>query len=405
MSSFKLKLSLLRIWILKNLFVFIELALIIVITVFFILGFTSAYNGSGTFYFINENLVIDETTGLATSGDIVFLLWPIGSIIGAIRNVFSGTGGVGTALTACSFGFFSLVSSIGAMSKNLKTIALKDIKSNKLKRAIAMAGYFFDKDGKLTKKIEKGAKIDIDGDGKAGDIDMDSLAKENFFAGAKRSISEIWTILTSKIDTEKESVYVEKKLDLEKTGDILLEGENPIVENIEEAVKNAPTKEVLAVATPTISVSNEEIATVIATEEAAIESEKYLKKEVKEEISKEEKPVFSNFFSSFIEKIKESRKNKKERREQAKKELVSDEIAEKIDNIDEIKPEEKTIVATTEIDIEPVKAQEEIIAKEIERKNFLDKKVVAPAPTSAEFHATSNTSTSDLIANLRNKKR
>jgi ribosomal protein L20A (L18A) len=87
---------------------------------------------------------------------------------------------------------------VGTVSTHAKRIALKDIKNPALKRSLVRAGLYFNKDGKLVKRLEEAAKIDIDGDNKIGDVDIEDLPKENLLQGLKRSGKEFATIMTFK---------------------------------------------------------------------------------------------------------------------------------------------------------------------------------------------------------------
>ena len=58
---------------------------------------------------------------------------------------------------------FSLLITIGVFSAKLKSITLSDIKSIKTKRALVAANLYFNSRGRLVRKIEEVAKIDLTG--------------------------------------------------------------------------------------------------------------------------------------------------------------------------------------------------------------------------------------------------
>jgi hypothetical protein len=87
---------------------------------------------------------------------------------------------------------------IGTVSTHAKKIVLKDIKNPALKRSLIRAGLYFNKDGKLVKRMEEVIKIDIDGDNKIGDKDMEEFPRENLLQGLKRSSEEFATIVAFK---------------------------------------------------------------------------------------------------------------------------------------------------------------------------------------------------------------
>jgi hypothetical protein len=111
----------------------------------------------------------------------------------------------------------SLLVAVGTLSTNLRRIALSDIKNPELKKMLIRAGLYFNKDGKLVKKIEIATRMDLDGDNKIGDDDIHEIPRERFVPSLRRSVEELGTILTIKIESEAEVEQIKKDNDLLRT--------------------------------------------------------------------------------------------------------------------------------------------------------------------------------------------
>jgi hypothetical protein len=106
-----------------------------------------------------------------------------------------------------------------------KSIALADIKSKNLKIALIQAGMYFDENGKLCKKVESVTKLDVNEDGKVGDVEIKDIPTEGVIKGSIRAGKELVTILTADLDSDKDGKLSADKAitdaDLESTIDTL----------------------------------------------------------------------------------------------------------------------------------------------------------------------------------------
>jgi hypothetical protein len=196
-EAFKLRVSLLRIWFMKNLVVFFELL--------FFVGLILVLTGQ-----------IDENTPVL---GLIF-----GEMSVSIREALSQNTATGEFWTDLATMIVTILVSTGILSTNLKRVAISDIKSKKLKKALLQAGMYFNQDGKLVKRIEEASKIDLNGDNKIGDtgISVDELPREGFLPGIKRAGEELSTILTMKIETIDDAKKIEDKTKLSETKEAML---------------------------------------------------------------------------------------------------------------------------------------------------------------------------------------
>jgi hypothetical protein len=175
-KNFKLKASLLRIWFIKNLTVFMQVGVLVSIVL--------VLTGS-----------VDSNTPI------------LGAIFGElstnIRSIIEKDYDGGTLVNLVTV-IFTLFITIGTLSIRLERIALSDIKSPGLKKALIQAGLYFNKNGKLVSRLETAAKIDIDGDGKAGNVDINEIPKEKLVDGVKRASEEFMTIINADITHDSE---------------------------------------------------------------------------------------------------------------------------------------------------------------------------------------------------------
>jgi hypothetical protein len=195
LESLKLRLSLLRIWGLKNLGVFLNL--------FFVIGVILVFTGQ-----------INETTPVV--GDI------FGPISIALREALTqgfSTPNNGDIFVNSITAALTFLVTVGLLSTNLKRVALGDIKSVSLKKALVHAGMYFNKDGKLVKRLEEASRVDLDGDNKIGDtgISIDELPREGLLPGLKRAGEELGTIMTMKIEGEHHADEIKSKAKLVET--------------------------------------------------------------------------------------------------------------------------------------------------------------------------------------------
>jgi len=171
---FKLKMSLLRIWFFKNFVVFLQAAMYILI-----LAILTGRIGNDAFIL---NLVGLDNFSVAIDDTLV--------------NDFS----IGTMLINLVYVFSSAIVVIGTVSTKSKQLVLSDIKKSSTKMMLLRAGLYFNKDGKLVKRIEEVTKIDLDGDNMIGNTgeEVTDFPNENIFKGLKRTGEEFITIVTLK---------------------------------------------------------------------------------------------------------------------------------------------------------------------------------------------------------------
>ena len=138
----------------------------------------------------------------------------LGTIFGSISEAFQGLikdlddlDGDYTVWTVIE-SIISLGFIVGLAATNFDRIALRDIKSKKIKVLLIKADLYFDKNGKLTKRAEAIANIDIDGDGKADEQKIVTDKDETLFEQVKHSGEELKTIINidlSEIDEDGNS--------------------------------------------------------------------------------------------------------------------------------------------------------------------------------------------------------
>lgn len=170
MKNFKLKMSLLRIWFVKNIVVFLE----IIALILFILTFT----------------------GVLPAGFPIF-----GKLSGEIKEALADSdNGWIKVISVLSSSFMS----VSVFLTKAKSIALADIKNDNVKVALIRAGFYFNEKGQLVKKYEKVTNKDLDGDGKIGDEDAgEGKVSLGLFSGAINAVQEFFAIASLKIDDTK----------------------------------------------------------------------------------------------------------------------------------------------------------------------------------------------------------
>lgn len=194
-EQFGLRMRLLKIWFVKNLY--------IMFWVFFIVCIGLTFSG-----------IIKPGTPI------------LGAIFGdlsqKIEDVISELGGNMTVYSVLE-SIISLGLVIGLCMTKLKRICLSDIRSKKTKIMLIKAGLYFNENGKLAKRIETITKTDLDGDGKIGDKKAEEVEQdENIIEGLRRAGEEFVTIVTldlSNVEKDKEDeVYKTTGLDETKEG-------------------------------------------------------------------------------------------------------------------------------------------------------------------------------------------
>jgi hypothetical protein len=218
-EAFKLRMALLRVWVIKNIIVFIELLIAV--------GIILVLTGQ-----------LPETTPV------------VGELSASIRQVISQDYSRGDFWLNLLTTIFTLLVSLGVLSSNLKRLVISDIKSKKLKKALIQAGMYFNKEGKLVKRIEEASRIDIDGDNKIGDTELspEDLPREGLIPGLRRAGQELGTIITMKIETKEDAEKITEKAELKET---VLAVEK-IDEQLNKEVSNAISSKVTQGLSPVI---------------------------------------------------------------------------------------------------------------------------------------------------------
>ena len=194
-EAFKIRMQLLKLWFLKNLSVIIKTTLVVILVLILV-------------------NVIDGRDFLPLFGvksdELETVDW---STVSGIKNILASLGSIGF--------------SIYVFLKKTKSLAIEDIKSKELKIALIRARLYFNENGKLCKRIEEASKMDLDGDGKIADIEINNVENENLLTGIPRAIGELTTILTTKIDVDSDEEPVVQDAQLNEEIQV-------VEENIEE---------------------------------------------------------------------------------------------------------------------------------------------------------------------------
>ena len=194
-NDLKLRFSLLKVWFLKNIKVFIAIFVMVCIVCVF----------TG---------VIDSSTPVLGT-----INYPIFEPLAKEINQIIVDREIENLMTIFSIIISTLIS-IATFTAKLRRIAPSDIKDDKLKYALIQANLYFNQDGVLTKKIEKATGTDIDGDGKIDDkeIDISNAPKKGFIRNLVDAVKEFGVIMSADFtngntkDTVKEVV---KEADLD----------------------------------------------------------------------------------------------------------------------------------------------------------------------------------------------
>ena len=174
----KIRCQLLRLWFLKNLSVIIKTILLVI----FILVMVNVIDGRDFL----------PLFGMKTE-DVENIDW----------NTFDGIKNLLATLFSAGFSAYVFL-------RKTKSLAIEDIKSKELKIALIKARLYFNENGKLCKRLEETAQIDLDGDGKVSDTPISEVQDENLVTGIPRAIGELATVLTTKIDVDDETTIVEE---------------------------------------------------------------------------------------------------------------------------------------------------------------------------------------------------
>ena len=215
-----LRATLLRIWFVKNLLVFLRV-----------------------FVFISIILVIMGK--ITPETPVLGILF--GPLSVEINNILNQNYDNSTAINIVTV-VFSLLITIGVFSAKLKSITLSDIKSIKTKRALVAANLYFNSNGRLVRKIEEVAKIDLSGDGKIGDTDQTpyGIEHEPLLTGVKRSFDELKVIMTASIETEPEVQEIIKTAELEEAQQLDTEIKDIMIESVAEVATEQASEKIEA---------------------------------------------------------------------------------------------------------------------------------------------------------------
>jgi len=232
-EAFKLRLSLLKIWFIKNLPIFLELGIFTVI----ILVLTGQISEDTTVLGLIPGL---RDLSVAIKQTFEDILNNNNSSLGA--NFWSGL--ISASLT--------ILVAVGTLSNGLRRISLNDIKSIQLKRSLVKAGLYFNKEGKLVKRIEEATRVDLDGDNKIGDtgktVEDVKTAEGGFFDRVRIAGEELATIVSVKIETKQDVEKIEEKTGLTETKQavekIIPLAVNNVIEKVEsDSIKSVKEKE------------------------------------------------------------------------------------------------------------------------------------------------------------------
>ncbi len=275
-SVFAIRMQLLWIWFLKNITVFLRLAVfvLIILILFGVVKFGDDGIIDTIFYDVFRNWDEAKVNGFKT-----------------VENVIAA--------------ILSLGISVLMVMRKTRSITVKDIKSRKLKIAMLKANLYFNENGKLCRKLEEATKMDINGDGKVGDTDLNEIPEEITAVGVVRAAGELATILTTPIDVNA--------------------GEDKVLEDEELSQQVEDEDESVVIAE---KLYTEEDG---APESIEIEEENEESEDDQYDMDKElDKPFFLvRFFQNILKALKLSKtpkvkKEKKEKHKKEKKTIVSE---------------------------------------------------------------------------------
>lgn len=205
-ETFKLRMSLLRIWLVKNSMLFLKITLMAI----FVLMLTgNVHEGTpllgSTIYPIFKS-VLDEINAGITSGFGAATLDILGAVV-------------------------SLIFTLLLFRSKLRSIAIDDIKSKKMKVALLKAGLYFDENGQLVQRLENATSSDLNQDGKVGTNNAAiNIIDEGLFSGIKRAGKELKIVLTAKIIDDVSYQRIVANAGLKQTSDALNITQQPAAE-------------------------------------------------------------------------------------------------------------------------------------------------------------------------------
>lgn len=281
---FKLRLSLLRIWFMKNILLFLRIACVVCLVCIF----------TGT--------ITAETPLLGS------IIYPIFAPLADEINAVIAEKEIDGLMTFFSV-LISVMFSISMFAIKARNIAQSDIKSAKLKYAMVQANLYFNSDGKLVKKVEKATGKDINMDGKIDEKDaIEESGKIGFFKGMISAFQEFNTIMKADLsgaEDEESAAYrdVLKNTELEDAAEA--------TKDIEEIIKDGSAN---FVSDKGVAKAEKELTEVIENDELT-EEEKVAK-------------------ITLLTKVKEWFANIRIRRQNKKDEIEKDDAEILVDNMD-----------------------------------------------------------------------
>ncbi len=194
-ETFKLKMSLLKIWAVKNSGLFVKIILII---------------GAG----------------------IMFFYIPFDNV--SIANIIKNSTNVNDMVIDILAAIMSAVAFTTTFVFKSAKIELDDIKTSDLKRSLIKAGYCF-KGNKLIKNAESLMKIDLNTDGKIGDVQVVNNPSDGVLKQTASAVDELSTIVTREVKNQADHDVVVKDIKAEKA--MSLFSKTKVVETVEDVTE------------------------------------------------------------------------------------------------------------------------------------------------------------------------
>lgn len=292
--------------------------------------------------------------GLTFSGFITpetpILGWLFGELSQEIKTILGDEVFGHPTLYGVIEALLSLLVVIGLCIKKVKALSFTDIKSRKCKILLVKAGLWFNEDGKLTKRVEKITKTDIDKDGLIGELKAAEIQnEENIIEGLKRAGEEFVTIVTldlSEVERDQEEeVYQTVALDDTKAGvdDIKKEMKKDRKKLFDNAANEIKTKDKETLLSQ-VKTFCADLKNVFGKSEEEIEeaAEKKAKRKEEKEKSKAEKALAKQKVKEAkiaAKKVKEIEKKKQEEAVAAEKSRLKKLIVERVEAKKEEKPQ------------------------------------------------------------------
>ena len=345
-EQFHLRMSLLRYWFVKNIFVFIWSLFIVCIGLTF------------------SGLITAETPVLG----VLF-----GDLSNEIKTIIDESGGNFTLYSILE-SLLSIAIVIGLCMKKLRALSFEDIKSPKCQILLVKAGLWFNEEGKLAKRAEVVTQKDLNKDGKIGEKKAAEIQKEETIVeGLKRAGEEFVTIVTLDLKNIKkdqtEEVYETTGLSEVKVG----------VDDIQTEVRNDTRK-------------------LFGLNEISEEEQKKKQNKIKTFFSDMKKALSITTKTEEEKKAEEAAKLKKKQQEEKEKEMK--ELAKK-----QAKAAEEAAKQAEKEKIEKEKAAEKARMKQVETKKVtLRKEDTKKVETTNVKPETKGNAQSQLSALLKNKR-